>query len=89
MHKLLHEQKTSLANITVVSAITFVKCKLPMDHILYIFCPPIVDEDDYECASVLNKHTQDVKKVAWHPHKEVRWTSSAWTLMSKSCHDFE
>ena len=32
-----------------------------------------VDEEneDFECASVLNVHTQDVKRVAWHPQKEV------------------
>lgn len=27
--------------------------------------------DEYECASVLNSHTQDVKRVQWHPEKEV------------------
>ena len=34
-----------------------------------------VDEDneDYECASVLSSHTQDVKCTRWHPDKEVRW----------------
>ena len=29
------------------------------------------DEEDYECASVLSNHTQDVKCVAWHPSLEV------------------
>lgn len=29
------------------------------------------DEDDYECVSVLHEHTQDVKRVVWHPHEEM------------------
>ena len=38
------------------------------------FCFPSVDEEseDFECASVINSHTQDVKRVLWHPSKEVR-----------------
>lgn len=39
----------------------------------------IDDDDDYECASVLSSHTQDVKSVSWHPHKD--------TLMSTSYDD--
>ena len=32
----------------------------------------LVDEDqEYECASVLSSHTQDVKCVLWHPHEDV------------------
>lgn len=31
----------------------------------------VTDEDDYECASVLHTHTQDVKKVLWHPHYPI------------------
>lgn len=27
--------------------------------------------EEYECASVLHHHTQDVKKVVWHPHQEA------------------
>ncbi len=27
--------------------------------------------DEFECLAVLNKHTQDVKNVLWHPEKEV------------------
>uniref|UniRef100_A0A8B9FUX1 Cytosolic iron-sulfur protein assembly protein CIAO1 n=1 Tax=Amazona collaria TaxID=241587 RepID=A0A8B9FUX1_9PSIT len=34
--------------------------------------PPAVDEEEeYECVSVLNSHTQDVKHVVWHPNQEV------------------
>jgi hypothetical protein len=29
------------------------------------------DGEEYECASVLNSHTQDVKRVQWHPEQEV------------------
>ena len=27
--------------------------------------------EDFECASVINAHSQDVKCVQWHPDKEV------------------
>lgn len=31
-----------------------------------------VDEDDeYECVTVVNSHTQDVKNIVWHPTQEV------------------
>ena len=38
-----------------------------------LWAVPVVLEDgeEYECASVLHHHTQDVKKVVWHPHTEV------------------
>ena len=35
---------------------------------MWIWC--IDEEDDYECASVLSSHTQDVKCVSWHPTKD-------------------
>ena len=36
-----------------------------------------VDDDaDYECASVLSSHTQDVKSVKWHPHKDTLLSTS-------------
>ena len=28
-------------------------------------------DNDFECAAVLQQHSQDVKFVAWHPHDEV------------------
>ena len=34
------------------------------------------DDDDYECASVLSSHTQDVKSVSWHPHKDTLVSTS-------------
>ena len=29
------------------------------------------EEEEYSCASVLQAHTQDVKKVVWHPELDV------------------
>lgn len=29
------------------------------------------EEDDYECVTVINAHTQDVKHIVWHPNQEV------------------
>ena len=29
------------------------------------------DDEEYECVSVIESHTQDVKKVVWHPHADV------------------
>lgn len=37
-----------------------------------LFSPTVDEEDEYECVSVLNSHTQDVKHVVWHPSQEVR-----------------
>ncbi len=35
------------------------------------------DDDEYECASVLQSHSQDVKSVVWHPTLEVAGFSSS------------
>lgn len=35
----------------------------------------VEEEEDYECVSVLHDHTQDVKRVLWHPTEEVRGTT--------------
>lgn len=36
------------------------------------FLQVVLEEgEEYECASVLHHHTQDVKKVVWHPHQEA------------------
>jgi len=37
----------------------------------------VEEEEDYECVSVLHDHTQDVKRVLWHPTEEVRGTTEA------------
>ena len=34
------------------------------------------DDDEYMCASVLHAHTQDVKKIAWHPDKDLLASAS-------------
>lgn len=34
------------------------------------------EEDEYECVSVLNSHTQDVKHVVWHPSQELLASAS-------------
>lgn len=34
-------------------------------------CFTVDEEDEYECVTVLNSHTQDVKHAVWHPTKEV------------------
>ena len=31
----------------------------------------MTDNEDFECASVISSHTQDVKHVTWHPNKEI------------------
>lgn len=33
-------------------------------------------DDEFECISVLHKHTQDVKSVLWHPKKEALFSCS-------------
>ena len=41
----------------------------------------VVEEDeDYECVSVLHDHTQDVKRILWHPTEEVRSSETQCTL---------
>lgn len=39
--------------------------------------PTVDEEEEYECVSVLNSHTQDVKHVVWHPNQEVRTQPSS------------
>jgi len=34
------------------------------------------DDDDYMCSSVLHSHTQDVKKVSWHPTEDILASAS-------------
>jgi len=36
----------------------------------------VSDDDEYECAAVLNAHSQDVKKVVWHPHADLLASAS-------------
>lgn len=39
-----------------------------METVLFL----VQEDDEYECASVLNSHTQDVKQIKWHPEDEVQ-----------------
>ncbi|NXS12295.1 CIAO1 protein, partial [Neodrepanis coruscans] len=39
-------------------------------------CPAVDEEEEYECVSVLNAHTQDVKHVVWHPSQELLASAS-------------
>jgi len=34
------------------------------------------DDEDYMCASVLHSHTQDVKRIAWHPSEDILASAS-------------
>jgi WD40 repeat protein len=45
----------------------FVKLKILIKTLLLL----VSDEEEYECSSVLTIHTQDVKHVLWHPHKQA------------------
>ena len=42
---------------------------------VYLHCntplSPVDDDEEYECVSVIESHTQDVKKVVWHPSADV------------------
>ncbi len=59
-----------------------------MIMITIICVKPIVfllvdEEDEYECVSVVNSHTQDVKHVVWHPTQEV-WYSFYMHVVQRS-----
>ena len=36
----------------------------------------VCEDDQFECSSVLTVHSQDVKHVVWHPHKNVSSATS-------------
>ncbi|XP_029635497.1 probable cytosolic iron-sulfur protein assembly protein CIAO1 homolog [Octopus sinensis] len=36
----------------------------------------VTQDEDYECASVMNCHNQDVKHVTWHPFQDIVVSSS-------------
>jgi hypothetical protein len=35
--------------------------------------PQVIDDDgmEFECLSVLQGHSQDVKSICWHPYRQV------------------
>lgn len=36
----------------------------------------VLEGEEFECAAVLNLHTQDVKKVVWHPNEDILASAS-------------
>lgn len=53
------------------AVVTTSKQKLLYLFISFLMCFTVDEEDEYECVTVLNSHTQDVKHAVWHPTKEV------------------
>lgn len=45
-----------------------------METTSFLLCFTVDEEDEYECVTVVNSHTQDVKHVVWHPTQEVGHT---------------
>ena len=39
--------------------------------VFFLSCKKVLPDGEFETASVLMEHTQDVKCVAWHPREEV------------------
>lgn len=67
-------QNRSVHEKTIVFPIVF--CLTAVIKIAIICLKPFIfllvdEEDEYECVSVVNSHTQDVKHVVWHPTQEV------------------
>lgn len=46
-------------------------CRMSMGMISFPVCFTVDEENDFECLTVVNSHTQDVKHVVWHPTQEV------------------
>jgi hypothetical protein len=42
----------------------------------------VVEEEDFECISVLHGHGGDVKTVTWHPFEEVCYCSLVESFLS-------
>uniref|UniRef100_A0A2K5Y4G9 Cytosolic iron-sulfur assembly component 1 n=1 Tax=Mandrillus leucophaeus TaxID=9568 RepID=A0A2K5Y4G9_MANLE len=53
----------------------------------FFFSPTVDEEDEYECVSVLNSHTQDVKHVVWHPSQELGLLSLFPQLLASASYD--
>ena len=48
---------------------------------MWWWCGAVDEEgENFDCASILSSHTQDVKCVHWHPTEEV-WTSAVQFLI--------
>ncbi|KAM7080692.1 putative cytosolic iron-sulfur protein assembly protein CIAO1 isoform 2-T2 [Ciconia maguari] len=46
------------------------------DRLVRLWGREVDEEEEYECVSVLNSHTQDVKHVVWHPNQELLASAS-------------
>lgn len=53
---------------------TYRSMSLCMSVQMISLCFSVDEEDEYECVTVVNSHTQDVKHVVWHPTQEVGHT---------------
>ncbi|XP_015753141.1 PREDICTED: probable cytosolic iron-sulfur protein assembly protein CIAO1 homolog [Acropora digitifera] len=62
-------------HVTCPNAITVPVVKMQcMPTIKYLYLNyyfTVQEDNEYECASVLHSHSQDVKRVTWHPNKEI------------------
>jgi cytosolic iron-sulfur protein assembly protein CIAO1 len=47
----------------------------------------VCEDEDIECCSVLTNHSQDVKHVVWHPHKNMVASSSYDNTIKMSIQD--
>lgn len=59
--------------------------------LFFSFADTVDEEDEYECVTVVNSHTQDVKHVVWHPTQEVGHTllcGPDWFVVTLSYHVF-
>lgn len=77
----MSNQPIHLKNVNVRVKNGFKKiCPVIIVVVLQVLSPrakysySVQDEgEEYECASVLNSHSQDVKHVQWHPQNEVHF----------------
>ncbi|TNN86423.1 putative cytosolic iron-sulfur protein assembly protein ciao1 [Liparis tanakae] len=46
------------------------------DKAIRIWGREVDEEDEYECVTVVNSHTQDVKHIVWHPTQELLASAS-------------
>lgn len=52
----------------MASAFSALVCFL---HVLLLFLLAVTEDEEYECASVMSAHSQDVKHCTWHPNREI------------------
>lgn len=54
-----------------ISKPTDLSLRMSMEMISFSLRFTVDEEDEYECVTVVNSHTQDVKHIVWHPTGEV------------------